>query len=410
MESFIKTCLVQMAKSVEVFHGSLLAIIAYSDGAANADRTYSPGAPPTAQHSERALITEESSCVLEFTEKEIERMPKQFRQYFSYGGKRRKIARRKNGVYEIRACIHGVKISARSISREVAVKKFTESLKAFAAGICKEQKKSPTLFEDFATEWLERIKRPALKELSFNDLSVQFRAHLLPAFAGRKISELHPMELREFVGKYIEEGHVRIALKLYTTLNEFFDCAVGEELISKNPMKSVPKPKYNPKARTILTKEEETSLLQRMFLDEHPLRYAIVFLLYTGMRRSELKNATTDGVWITTITTKTRKGCDVKKRRIPISPMLRPYMDQFNKENIGFPEDRLSRVIPKYLPNHNLHELRHTFITRTQECGVPKPVVKLWVGHTSNKNDMTEAVYTHFSDEFQLAEIAKIKY
>ena len=59
--------------------------------------------------------------------------------------------------------------------------------------------------------------------------------------------------------------------------------------------------------------------------------------------------------------------------------------------------------------NHHLHDLRHTFITRAQECGIRREIVSLWAGHKAD-NTMTSNVYTHFSREYQKAEIMKFDY
>ncbi|MDE6441559.1 MAG: tyrosine-type recombinase/integrase, partial [Clostridia bacterium] len=79
------------------------------------------------------------------------------------------------------------------------------------------------------------------------------------------------------------------------------------------------------------------------------------------------------------------------------------------KESIGYSCDLLSRSFKDLCPSHHLHELRHTFITRCQECGVPREVVSVWAGHSAD-NTMTSNVYTHFSDEFMLVEAQKIDY
>lgn len=199
-------------------------------------------------------------------------------------------------------------------------------------------------------------------------------------------------------------------MKLYGILSQIFKAAQNDRIIPASPMASIQRPTYEADEVVPLTRNEEKYLIETLFRVEHPCRYAIVFLLYTGMRRSELKDATTDGTWITTFSAKVRKGKNPKKRRIPISPMLRPYMDHFSAENLSFTADRLSRVVPKFLPNHTTHHLRHTFITRAVEFGVPEYLIKLWVGHSKDRRNVTGSVYTHFSDEFQLAQIEKIKY
>ena len=64
-----------------------------------------------------------------------------------------------------------------------------------------------------------------------------------------------------------------------------------------------------------------------------------------------------------------------------------------------------SRHFKTLCPNHHLHELRHTFITRCAESGVNVNVCQQLVGHASA--DMTINVYTHVMDEFKRKEAAK---
>ena len=61
--------------------------------------------------------------------------------------------------------------------------------------------------------------------------------------------------------------------------------------------------------------------------------------------------------------------------------------------------------------NHHLHDLRHTFITRAQECDIRREIVSLWAGHKADSS-ITTTVYTHFQErsELQLQEIVKYDY
>lgn len=93
--------------------------------------------------------------------------------------------------------------------------------------------------------------------------------------------------------------------------------------------------------------------------------------------------------------------------------MLERYINGISKkefkEAISYSCDMLSRAFKDLCPSHHLHELRHTFITRAQECGVPREVVSVWAGHAAD-NTQTSIVYTHFSDEFMLSEGKKVDY
>lgn len=352
---------------------------------------------------------QEANCIFEFTEKEISKMPREFRKSFRYGGKNHRIRKKENGVYEIRFMYKGKTISASSKNLEQAKKKFIELCRSALSENAARPADRQTL-KAFAEPWFENVKKPRIREQTIQDYAISLRVHIYPIFGNRLLCSIKPSEIDAFLGGYIAKNQMRTAEKLYGILAQVFKAAQFDGLIPLSPMSSVHKPSYEADEVVPLTREEEKFLLKAMFEAKHPCRYAIVFLLYTGMRRSELKDATSDGTWITTFSAKVRKGKNPKKRRIPISPMLRPYMDHFTQENLSFSVDRLSRVVPKFLPNHTTHHLRHTFITRAVEFEIPEHLIKLWVGHSKDRRNITGSVYTHFSEEFQLAQIEKINY
>ena len=72
-----------------------------------------------------------------------------------------------------------------------------------------------------------------------------------------------------------------------------------------------------------------------------------------------------------------------------------------------------STVFKRLLPNHHLHELRYTFITRAKECGINPELVMLWDGHEFDKDVKSSKVdrgYTQYSDEVYFGDIEKVNY
>ena len=57
------------------------------------------------------------------------------------------------------------------------------------------------------------------------------------------------------------------------------------------------------------------------------------------------------------------------------------------------------------LPNHIFYDLRTTFYTRCEECGVEPPARDHFVGHS---NSVLNATYTDLSDEYLLKEGKKL--
>ena len=134
--------------------------------------------------------------------------------------------------------------------------------------------------------------------------------------------------------------------------------------------------------------------------------------MYTGLRRSELASVEIDGDWINLITAKQRKGIKDKPRSIPISPMLKQILSFIDIEKIKTASvGGLTNRFKNVCPNHHLHDLRHTFITRAQECGIRREIVSLWSGHKADSS-ITTNVYTHFQEhsELQMLEMQKYNY
>lgn len=92
--------------------------------------------------------------------------------------------------------------------------------------------------------------------------------------------------------------------------------------------------------------------------------------------------------------------------------MLRKVLPLIDIEGIKNASARvLTDRIKDVFRDHHLHDLRHTFITRAQECGIRREIVSLWAGHKADSS-ITTNVYTHFEErsELQLQEIEKYNY
>ena len=86
--------------------------------------------------------------------------------------------------------------------------------------------------------------------------------------------------------------------------------------------------------------------------------------------------------------------------------MLRPFLANVTELKFSSP-DYLRRKFASVLPGHKLYDLRTTFYTRCQECGVADVARMEFVGHSLGKLGDT---YTDLSDEFLLREGEKLNY
>lgn len=227
------------------------------------------------------------------------------------------------------------------------------------------------------------------------------------------MTDIATLEIQEYINEYTAAGKNRTAKKLYQMLNALFTFAVADDLIQKAPTEKVHIGAYEQEHGTALTRQEEKSLVEDLFAQPTSrYRQAFAFIVYTGLRRSELASAQINNEWVTVVTAKQRKGKREKERRIPISPMLRKVLPMIDMNLIRQTNaNKLTCAFSDFYPNHHLHELRHTFITRCQECGIPREIVSVWAGHSADQTINT-LVYTHLEqyEERQIEEIAKYNY
>ena len=132
---------------------------------------------------------------------------------------------------------------------------------------------------------------------------------------------------------------------------------------------------------------------------------AFAVALYTGMRPNEYRTARIEGGFIIARNSK-RQNKRLEFKRIPISPMLRPYLEGVTE--VYFPCARYMREkVKEILPDHKLYDLRTTFYTRCKECGVADAAREEFVGHSLGK---LGNAYTDLSDEYLLKEGEKLRY
>lgn len=346
------------------------------------------------------------TAFLEFTNKELSRMPKQFRTIFKLkGGKVAHVRQKENGTYEIRYRRDGFNIS-------VSSKNLADAKERFILALCEaktDTMNDKTFFGQYAMQWLEVVKKPHVKEITLHNYKFTLQTYVFPKFGKMRLRDIKPLDVQKLLNGLEAKGLQRSAGNVYVIFKPLFEFAVAEDLIIKSPMALIKKPKFETKHGQPLTVEEERIFIEKCITRDFKYRYAYILMIFTGIRRSELASAVITPQWVTVVSAKTRKGEAEKIRKIPVSPMLKPFLPFMTKENLTVDLNKLTKGIPKFLPGHHLHELRHTFITRAQECGISRELVSVWAGHKAD-NSMTTNVYTHFSDEHQLIEIQKLRY
>ena len=366
----------------------------------------------TAPKEEDKTENEDNEVFLEFTEKEMKKMPKNFRNEFKTGKIKAHIRKCKNKYYEIRVQLDKIRITASGTDLETAKKKFLEKLNQYESDRTA-KKHNTIILGEYLAKWLDTVKKPYVKQDTYKFYSQTIKADILPRFGSRVLSDITQTDLQKFFNLYTEQGKHRTAKKIMQILKPLFAYAVSDGLLQRSPIDKVIIGTYEQEHGSALTRNEERDFIHSFAADsQNVYKQAFVFIMYTGLRRSELASVTMDDSWVTVLSAKQRKGRKEKVRRIPISPMLRKVLPFIDVEKIKkLNKDGMTREFKKAVAGHHLHDLRHTFITRCKECGIARELVSIWAGHTSDKS-ITTTVYTHLEQnvELQLKEIEHFFY
>ncbi len=318
------------------------------------------------------------------------------------------------GVFEKRATINGTNIYACATTIKACENKFFAAMVEFITHSSTEakssKKKKSISFADWSETWFEEVFRSSVIPLTFEREKKLFERHVLPYFRKKQLKEITPLDCVKYFNELKKKDIERTAESCYNYLNRIFKFAIENDLITKNPMSGIKPIKHERENGAPLTFEEEKQFLARI----RGNKFEAIFLvaLYTGIRPCEYETARLEGDFIVAQNRKQKNQKKYVEKKIPITPMLEPYRE-FLEKNLKEAIGRLTRntynvEFKKIMPNHRPYDLRDTFATRCQECGVIEQAVQVFMGHVPKT--LLGKVYTKFSDKFLLSEGKKVRY
>lgn len=374
--------------------------------------------PPASEEAKSAAekTTDESPI---FDEKELNAMPRYFRKIFRTD-KTAAHVRKKRGVYEIRFQADGVRLSASSKTLQTAKEKFVSLLCDTFPNGNRDFKPRPhtprariaerarPLIVDYIFDYLETFKRPNVCEKYYLNLCRIVRKHIAPFFVGKKIDELTATDCQRLLVSIQEQNKGRTVEEVRNILSWISGAAVADQLLPADVMARV---QTLPHRRTC--GKSIPADLMRPFLarvPETPAEVALLFLAYSGVRPCELFALSFDDCGFVTVRTAKRKKWEIQdERRFPVHPDFLPYLEHF-KNAPPVTLCVLEKNFRKFFPREfRLYDLRHTFTTAAQQSHCYKSWVDYVTGHKANGNT-TDRVYTHWSDEWQLEEMARLHF
>ncbi len=355
------------------------------------------------ENAENPAFLKDETGFLNFTNKEISKMPKSFRHTFIAEGKVICYRKRKRGKvscsYEARYRRHGYNISISATNLIDLKGRFIDALHAAESGST--ALKVPTNFDEFALYWFNNFHKRKVSTKTYDHDIKLYDRHIKAKFGKLSVRTVNAVAIQAFLDGF--QDRPKTAQDLFSILNQIFGCAVKHGLININPLGMCFRVQYQKEHGTLITKEEENKLLNTYKGTEWELPFAVA--LYTGLRPGEYETAVLDVDFIKVQNGKRKEG-KIEYKRIPVSPMLQTYLQ--GVDELKMPKPRvLNNRFKKVLPNHQLYDMRTTFQTRCSECGIAENAIGVFMGNSIGK---LKDAYTDFSEEYLINEAKKLDY
>lgn len=241
------------------------------------------------------------------------------------------------------------------------------------------------------------------------------RVHILPKWANKRLDEITTPEVAKWLGELRERGLAPATVeKIRITFNRSFELALKWQTkgVQHNPVRGIPRPKYNNARDRFLSSEEAAALLTACSASINPqLRNIVGLLLLTGARKRELLDSKWEHVnldrrvWFIP-TSKTGKA-----RHVPLSQPALDLIRQLPRFDkcpwlLPNPKTRKPYTDIKHpwetareaagLDGLHLHDLRHSAASFMINAGIDLFAVGRILGHADHQSTMR---YSHLANE-----------
>lgn len=198
----------------------------------------------------------------------------------------RGFSQRKDGRYEARAVVNGVKIDIYNMNLS-ALKREFEKEKALVLRDEKNMRPNVT-FGEWFTEWFEKCKAPQLKsDLCRKNYERKIRNTYYKILQDKRMEDISQIHMQAATAELIEKGYSeRLIKECLGVVHECMDIAIVNHIIRTNPCTGIKIQSSNIRQERRVLKGWE----QKLFLDEAKDGYyyeAYKILLLTGMRIGE---------------------------------------------------------------------------------------------------------------------------
>jgi integrase len=138
----------------------------------------------------------------------------------------------------------------------------------------------------YLTDWLGTV-RSSVRPRTYESYELHVRHHVNPEIGNVRLSALRPDHVRGLLKRKLDSGlSPQTVVHMRTVLNTALRQAIGDRLISWNPVSSVKRPKVQRRTHTVFTPEQARAFL--VAAEEKRLGPAFAIGLSLGLRRGEV--------------------------------------------------------------------------------------------------------------------------
>lgn len=274
-------------------------------------------------------------------------------------------------------------------------------------------------FKEVAEEWLEYYS-DCVKPITIEGHKVKIN-RFNKKYGDFEIDKITKLDVQQYVMFLNKQCYAKDTIKKHKlTVQMIYDFAIDRGYVNYNPAYKVRIPINAPVTERTALNDEEICIVKNN-VKKHDMGFFALFILYTGMRRSEALaiqwrdiDFENDRISINKVLTyENNNPCLVKKlkngsteRIIPILTPLKPYLEErrgkkndflFLNNGHLFSKSAITSRWRSYQCftglNVTPHQFRHTYATLAHKAGVDAKVTQKLLGHKTVK--MTIEIYTH---------------
>ncbi|MCD8132423.1 MAG: site-specific integrase [Clostridiales bacterium] len=319
------------------------------------------------------------------------------------------------------------------------------------------------LVHDWYEEWMRVYKSPNIRLNTKCHYEGIFDRHILPSLGGKYLDEVRQIHIVSIINDLNERGYGwETQNKVRLLLGDFFNVALDNDCVLKNPVKGVRLKKEKPKEeRFVLCVDDQkdfftccggtfydslyvvavntglrpgevcaleeqdidfekhvlhvtkTLLYQKLDGDEKKMFHMDPPKTYTSERTVPLNNAAEAAlrqqIQLKNLVSRRYKKEGEFANLLFVTKLNTPICSQILCDAIKRTVDEinLQRDEIEKLPYFGAHTFRHTFATRCLEAGMDMKVLQKLLGHATLQ--MTVDLYAHVLDDFQNDEFGKLE-